>query len=64
MLGFPYCGEIHDKSGGHKPLKVFVIIRIPKDTLCEDASFEPSTITIGPGDQPVELRKKKVEKGI
>jgi len=34
----------------------------PKGTsLGQDASFEPSTINIGPGVRPVEVRKKKRE---
>ena len=36
----------------------------PKGTsLCQDASFEPSTINIGLGVRPVDVRKKKKGKG-
>ena len=43
------------------PLNVFFSsIAYPKGTsLCQDASFEPSTINIGSGVRPVDERKKK-----
>ena len=47
------------------PLNViFQSFAYPKGTsLCQDASFEPSTINIGSGVRPVDVRKKKIGKG-
>ena len=64
----PYFSEKNDGSRGYRPpefnFSSFSSFAYPKGTsLCQDASFEPSTINIGSGVRPVDVRKKKIGKG-
>jgi len=60
-LGFPDCVERFDGFWGHRsPKSTFLASAYPKGTcLSQDASFEPSTINIGKGVRPIEVRKIK-----
>jgi len=64
-LGFLYCVDLFDGFGVSifaDPLNVFSEhphIYSKGTSFGQDASFEPSTINIGPGVRPVEVRKKK-----
>jgi len=60
-LVFPYSGEKYDGCWVVDPL---FNIHKPKmqSSLCQDTSFEPPTVKIGPGIRPVEARKKTVKR--
>ena len=62
---FPNAAKKATVLGGRRsPECNFSSLAYPKGTsLCQDASFEPSTINIGSGVRPVDVRKKKIGKG-
>jgi len=53
--------QVRHFFGSKAAYTVFIIHINKRRSLCQDSSYKPSTITIGPGVRPVAMRKNKIE---